>query len=394
VSNELSIAAVTSTLRSLLHGAADATLPGTPVTTRPLDKARDGFAEPQLNLFLYHTAIDAAWRNMDMPGVLNGEPGFPPLPLTLHYLVTAYGKEDDDSDDHRLLGVAMRALHDHPLLGPAELRATLPESDLYRQVERVRITSQPLSLDEMSKLWTAFQTQYRVSAAYEVSVVLIESHRPNGSGPPVIMRGAGDVGVVVRPDLLLPIATLEEVAPATVDAGGTIELTGHDLGGDTIRLRFTHPALGDPLYTAPTPAPSGLTYTATLPVGVPAGIATVAAVIDRRGHELATNELPLAIRPKVTSALPLAAQRDANGHVSISVDVTPAVLAGQDVFLLAFGRQLRADPFPGPTNSISFSFSADAGASPMRIRIGGTDTQLILAGPPLAYDEDQRLEIT
>src|SRR5438045_1150753 len=103
MSNELAIAAVTTTIRDLLYRRADATIPGTAVTTRPPDKARDGNQGPQLNLFLYHTAIDAAWRNMDMPGIQNGEMGFPPLPLTLHYLVTAYGKDDDSSDDHRLL---------------------------------------------------------------------------------------------------------------------------------------------------------------------------------------------------------------------------------------------------------------------------------------------------
>ena len=44
----------------------------------------------------------------------------------------------------------------------------LRDSDLQDQVERVRITAQPLSLEEMSKLWMTFQTQYRISAAYEV----------------------------------------------------------------------------------------------------------------------------------------------------------------------------------------------------------------------------------
>ena len=49
----------------------------------------------------------------------------------------------------------------------------------HEQIERVRITPQPLSVDELSKLWTAFQTHFRISAAYQVSVVLIESTRPN-----------------------------------------------------------------------------------------------------------------------------------------------------------------------------------------------------------------------
>ena len=71
----------------------------------------------------------------------------------------------------------MGILHDHPLLGAAEIEAALAESNLDQQVERIRITPQPLTLEEMSKLWTTFQTQYRISAAYQACVVLIESER-------------------------------------------------------------------------------------------------------------------------------------------------------------------------------------------------------------------------
>src|SRR6185503_15922813 len=101
----------------------------------------------------------------------------------LYYLLTAYSDDEDDTNAHRLLGEAMGVLHDHPLLGAAEIRnatspiADLSDSDLHEQIERVRINLQPLTFEDMSKLWTTFQTHYRVSAAYQVSVVLIESTR-------------------------------------------------------------------------------------------------------------------------------------------------------------------------------------------------------------------------
>ena len=46
-----------------------------------LDKARNGNnTANQLNLFLYQTMVNAAWRNMDMPRqVKPGETGQPPL---------------------------------------------------------------------------------------------------------------------------------------------------------------------------------------------------------------------------------------------------------------------------------------------------------------------------
>jgi hypothetical protein len=177
MSNALAIAAVTATLRHLLDRGLNAGLPGTRVTTRPPDKARDAGGGNQVNLFLYQTLPNAAWRNTDLSA------GGPPLALNLYYLLSAYGQNDDDAEpfSHRLLGEAMRILHDHPVLDPATIQEALPGSDLHEQAERVRITPQPLTLEEMARLWGTFQTQYRISVAYEVSVVLIAGTR--GANP-------------------------------------------------------------------------------------------------------------------------------------------------------------------------------------------------------------------
>src|SRR5207245_2354500 len=97
------------------------------------------------------------------------------LALSLNYVITAYGEDDEDTRSHRILGRAMHVLNDFPLLGPTEIA----------QAERVRITPLALSTEEISKLWMIFQTQYRISAAYQVSVVLIESSRGVKAAPPV-----------------------------------------------------------------------------------------------------------------------------------------------------------------------------------------------------------------
>jgi hypothetical protein len=101
------------------------------------------------------------------------------LALNLYYLLSAYGANDDDPDphSHRLLAQAMRLLHDHPVLDPGRIREALAGNDLHEQAERLRVTLQPLTLEEMTKLWNTFQTPYRVSVAYEVSVVLIAGTR-------------------------------------------------------------------------------------------------------------------------------------------------------------------------------------------------------------------------
>jgi hypothetical protein len=173
VSNALAIAATTATLRQVLLSGGIGR-----VTLLPPDTAGKSVTSDQVNLFLFQTTLDAAWRNQDMPGrVKPGEAGQPPLPLNLSYLLTAYSTDPEDLRSHALLGQAMRILHDHPVLGAAEIQsattANVPGADLQDQVERVRIVPQSLSVEEISMLWTAFQTPYRISAAYLVSTVLI-----------------------------------------------------------------------------------------------------------------------------------------------------------------------------------------------------------------------------
>ena len=89
---------------------------------------------------------------------------------------------------------------------PRAIQASLADNDLDLQPERVRITALPLSLDELAKMWTAFQTQYRVSAGYRVSVVLIQSALPIRAPLPVLDRGA------------VADATLDTAVPSAVGA--------------------------------------------------------------------------------------------------------------------------------------------------------------------------------
>ncbi|WP_143288178.1 Pvc16 family protein, partial [Calothrix rhizosoleniae] len=115
MSNSLAIAAVTTTLRYLLQRRFDSNGSGSViVTTKPLDKARDnnnnGNGGNQVNLFLYQTQSNAAWRNMDIPTqVKPGETGLPPLALNLYYMLTTYAQNDDfpEPTSHNLLGEAM-----------------------------------------------------------------------------------------------------------------------------------------------------------------------------------------------------------------------------------------------------------------------------------------------
>lgn len=213
MSNSLAIAAVTATLRQLIFKAV-APAGATTVTTLPLDRAATKGGGRRVNLYLYQVSPNAALRNMAIPSrTRRGEVGAVPLAINLHYLITVYGDGDSDAQDmnesdHHLLGLALTALHDSPVLDRNRIRnATEPvdttalKSDLHEQVEQVKLTMTMLTLEEMSKLWATFQTQHRLSAAYEASVVLLEGRNLTPSPLPVLRRGPDDRGPSVDPSL-------------------------------------------------------------------------------------------------------------------------------------------------------------------------------------------------
>ena len=145
-----------------------------------------------------------------MPGrTKNGELSYPPMPLILKYLITAYGARDDDISGQQVMGNAMSILHDHPVLSRSELedikfREPPASTGLHEQFERIRITPETLTLDDMSKLWSSFQSaEYRLSVGYEVSVVLIESKRDGKTTVPVPQTGRKRPGI--RCPLTAPI---------------------------------------------------------------------------------------------------------------------------------------------------------------------------------------------
>ena len=381
MSNPLAVAAVTATLRQILFDAVNADLNGAAVSTKPPDKAREADDGNQLNLFLYQPAVDGSMRNQDPPG------GFAALPLQLNYLITAYGANDDDRLAHRVLGTAMSALHDHPVLSRDEIRTALAGNDLHRQVERIRVSWLPLSVDDMSKLWTAFQTHYRVSAAYQACVVLIESGRSGVAALPVLTRGADDAGVTSQTGVIAPFPTLESVQPTPLVAGGPLTATGHHLTGATA-VRLTHAVTGAvvDLTGAALTEVADDRIVANVP-DPPAGIYTIAAVFP----DSVSNELSTTVAPLVTAGLPATF---AAGTAGLDLSISPAVDTGQRALLLIGGRQLPGTAGAQPGDVRFAVAEVPAGRYPVRVRVDGIDSQIILPGPPPRFDPTQEVTVT
>ncbi len=402
MSNALGIAAVTTALRNLLEAGVngDTLLGFVRTTASPPDKARgSGDNDNQLNLFLYQTTLNAGWRNSDMPRRMQpGEVGQPPLPLNLHYLITVYSRDNDDALGHRILGRAMSVLHDHPLLGAGEIRAALAEAGLHDQVERIRLTPQPLSLEELSKLWTIFQTQYRLSAAYEATVVLIESVRPARTALPVLQRGENDRGPSAQTDLAPPFPALIAVEPPggqpAARLGDQVALSGFHLEGDVF-LRFTHPRLAVPNEIA-LPGqtdPARLTFTIpNQPLGWPAGIYGLTALVRKAGQqERVTNTIVLALAPAVV----LSTNTGSPGTFALGITCAPQILAEQRAALLFGDREVPAPPRAFATDTLSFTIpDVAAGVYLVRLRVDGVDSPLVdRSTQPPSFLNSQRVEI-
>lgn len=398
MSNSLAIAAVTTTLRNLIaRGVGDEIGSGS-VTTRPPDKAREnGEGSNQINIFLYQTLPNAALHNQDIPSrVKPGETGKFPLALNLYYLITAYGQDNDDILSHRLLGTAMRVLHDAAILKPEDIKAALAESNLHQQIERIRITPQFLSLDDLSKLWTTFQTQYRISATYEVSVVLIDSSLPVKAPLPVLTRGSEDKGVTAQANLTPPCPILETLQlpnqQFSIRLGEEISIKGHNLNSDDGRLlvllQHNNLDINFELELQQTSAKEIKIQIPQQPADLPGGFYTVALKLRREGKEQTTNALPFSLAAKI--------EQITIDNQTATLTCTPQVWQDQEISLLLSDRQLLPiEEIPAKTNTINFNVeNIPPGEYFVRLRVDGVDSLLIdnSVKPPV-FDSSQKVTL-
>jgi len=401
------LATVTATLQDLLSGTAAT------VTTKPPSVTRVGENRDQINIFLYATHYNPAFSNFPLPGeARSGENAHPPLSLVLKYLLTAYGENDDDIKGQRLMGRAMSILHDHPLLGRSDIEGITPDSGLQQQIERVRIAPDTLSLDDMSKLWSSFQSaEYRLSTGYQVSVVLIESTRANRAPLPVLKRGEQDRGanVTAAPSPAISGLRFPNQKPAA-EFGDVITILGEHLAGDDIVIRFQHPLLDDPIDVLPENDRTDTEIAGRIPTQAddpdigskwPAGFYKLSLVIQRPNIPAWTsNALAMPLSPKLESVDPITAPA---GNVELTIECLPRILPGQRVLLLFGDRTIKADSIVTPANldaltTLTFTIdNATARATPyvLRLRIDGADSiPMDFSGDTPHFADNQKVTIT
>jgi hypothetical protein len=398
MSNALALGAVTAVLKSLLDNrlaSLSSILGGTPTVTvlapDPEGGATGATTGDRLNLFLYQTNPNPSWRNMGLPSRNSSGDRIsnPPLAVDLHYLLTAYTKDAFHAEI--LLGHAMQLLHETPVLGRDAIRSALRNlatsseaaaralatADLADQVEQIKLSPQPMSTEEVSKLWSAIQTQYRPTVVYQASVVLIESQKSTQAALPVRERR-----VHVIPFAQPTIATLK---PQIATQGTQLTLEGRNFRSDQVTVRFgTLTVVPDTL--------SDQQVQVTVPANLPAGINTVQieqqldfqrppeqAPDLHRGF--ASNVMPFVLSPKIIGiTAPNGIQA---GKVDIVVQVQPVIRKTQKVILFLNeqgGIAAYSTPVPPretEVDQITFTFNGVKAATYLaRLQVDGANSAL------------------
>lgn len=204
MSNALAVAHVTQALALLIESNLRPEI-DMAVSVETRKPPADPPADPTITVFLYQVTHNPSMRNHDLPtrasdGTLLNKPV---AALDLHYVISAYG-EENELVGQRLMGCVARILREFPVL-PADVieeageRPYLAGSDLAEAEQKVRFTPLQMDIDETSKLWGMLhQTPYSLSMPYQASLVLVEGRdEPERSRP--VRRTEVTVGANSRP---------------------------------------------------------------------------------------------------------------------------------------------------------------------------------------------------
>lgn len=149
--------------------------------------------EEGLSLFLYRIAVNGSRRNLPPSVGADGRRYRPPLPLDLHYLLTAWGKTAEKQQ--LLLAWAIRMLQDVPILHASLLNDYAADAQTFRPGETIEIIFDPLNLQDMSNLATLTKLNPPLSVTYVIRMVSVESKVALEEAEPVQTR-AFDLGKV------------------------------------------------------------------------------------------------------------------------------------------------------------------------------------------------------
>jgi len=388
---------VTRGLRMLLHSQLVQVSQSAVVTLLP--PGEDLPAVSGVNLYLYRVVESPSSKNRPWPGDRATPPSTrPALGLELSYLLTPLGIRPDDAsfqlgdDAHTMLGVALLTLQENPVLNDVHIPGfdadTVLAPFLLQSYEQIKVTLAPTSLEELSKIWATINQPYRLSVAYEVSLVqLTPPRRPAVNGGIVLSTG---VNVIT-----LAAPRLTELTPATgalarVDAGNG--LVKNELAISGLGLSFpghvpTVGVGGQPVPVSPTPTPTDTTLTVLLPTDLDAGPqADVRVTLNGR----TSPPLVFVASPWLASVTPIRTALDPARPADLTL-----TLRGNG--FTAVPQAVRLEGPGGTTSVTAFGSGGDDGRAsvtlPTTLANGLYRVRLVLSDPSRSVSSSRTLEV-
>ncbi|HKU75354.1 MAG TPA: DUF4255 domain-containing protein [Pyrinomonadaceae bacterium] len=136
--------------------------------TNPMDEG--------ISLYLYRVAVNGTIRNRQPITGPDGRRFRPPIPLDLHFVLSAWARSA--VKQQRLLGWTIRMFEDVPILPTGLLNNYGPEPAIFQPGETVEIILESLTLQDLNNLWTATKAALPLSVGYVARMVSISSEVP------------------------------------------------------------------------------------------------------------------------------------------------------------------------------------------------------------------------
>lgn len=346
MSNVFSIAAVTATIKDLLENglvsdAIVSSMGDVMVTALPPDRISiEADERPQLNLFLYQVLPNrnADWLSNTADknyarSIVDARNSTPPLALDLFYVLTAYGAKDFQAE--LLLGYAIQLLHKIPVLTSDRIETALNNAtkvsassifsqtlsaisaaELARNIGAIKISSEFLNIDEMSRLWSLFQTHYRPSTAYRVSMVSIPEYQQIDG---------------IETSLTPQIDRVTSIANRSITVNNPLLISGQNLRGEITRIRIGKKDLLLPPADV-NPTQIALKIPPHLHAGIQ-GIQILHSAIATPQQLLESNLVAFVLHPEITATITQIQDREKVRIVDITLKFNPKVAPSQQVIL-------------------------------------------------------------
>ena len=134
----------------------------------------------QMTVYLFHLEEDGQGGMQGYRPISRDMEQMNPTELTASFLITAHSKAPNqmkEADQYRMVGAAIQAIKDMPVMDERYLNGSLAESSA-----RLRLIVERPNFDQMMKIWNNNSNPYKLSIVVKVSGISIDSKRTRRIG--------------------------------------------------------------------------------------------------------------------------------------------------------------------------------------------------------------------